>query len=217
MRRRYLTDNERDDFAVKFLALHGLYGENFESLREIINWGWDSYHAIPTTLQGLPPELVCNLHYRILFSYKEAIDTYWKQILYNEMTIQEKIGQDLKEAMFAKDETKKSLLRVIIGEFNRVDKIIDDSKATAILKKMLENATDPKAPNPVEAEIIYAYLPQQLTTQKLKEVIALICEVKNYTSIKDMGKIMAELKAEYSGQYDGKVANELIKNYFNSN
>lgn len=46
--------------------------------------------------------------------------------------------------MFQKNESVKSLLRVIIGEFNRVGKEISDSEATQILKKMVKNAQDMK-------------------------------------------------------------------------
>lgn len=130
------------------------------------------------------------------------------------MSIQQKITQDLKQAMLAKDEAKKSLLRVVIGEFNRVGKEVDDAKATAILKKMLENATDPANANPVEAEIIYSYLPSMLSEDQLKMLIAQIGDDEGVHSIKEMGKIMAVLKAEYGGRYDGKLASELIKARF---
>jgi len=126
------------------------------------------------------------------------------------ITIQEKIGMDLKLAMIEKDDAKKSLLRVVIGEFNRHGKIVDDAKATNILKGMLENATQQN--NAVEIEIINDYLPKQLTTDQLSAVICSLIEDKGYSSVKDMGKIMADLKAEFPGRYDGKVASEYIKN-----
>lgn len=128
------------------------------------------------------------------------------------MTIQEKINANLKAAMLQKNEVEKSILRVIIGEFNRVDKIVDDVKATGILKKMLENAKQtPTSTSTLESQIIEAYLPKQLDKDQLMGIISQLIEDMKYTSIKDMGKIMADLKREFAGQYDGKLANELIK------
>lgn len=131
------------------------------------------------------------------------------------MTIQEKINTDLKQAMLSKDEAKKSLLRVLIGEFNRVDKIVDDSKAIAIIKKMVENASIVGTPAAlIEKALLESYLPKQLTSDQLLILISQLIEDKGYTSSKDMGKIMGDLKNEYAGQYDGKLASELIKQRF---
>jgi uncharacterized protein YqeY len=125
------------------------------------------------------------------------------------MTIQEKVNADLKTAMLQKDEAKKSLLRVVIGEFNRVDKVVDDAKATSILKKMLENAKEQN--NAAEIAIINEYLPKELSKEELSAAIEAIINVNNYTTMKDMGKVMTALKDQYAGQYDGKLASELIK------
>lgn len=126
------------------------------------------------------------------------------------MTIQEKINADLRQAMLQKDETTKSLLRVVIGEFNRVDKVLSDEKATSILKKMVENAKE--VGNENEVAILQNYLPKQLSKDQLMGVISSIIEDYGYTSMKDMGKIMASLKETHAGQYDGKLASEIIKN-----
>lgn len=131
------------------------------------------------------------------------------------MKIQEKIIQDLKQAMISKNEEKKSLLRVIIGEFNRQGKLVEDAKATNILKSMLENATQQN--NQTEVNILNEYLPKQLTNYQLQILVTQLIKDKKYSSIKDMGKIMADLKTKYPGQYDGKVANDCIKLAFNQN
>jgi hypothetical protein len=124
-------------------------------------------------------------------------------------TIQEMINADLKLAMLQKNEAVKSLLRVVIGEFNRVDKIVSNDKATAILKKMVENAK--LVGNMDEVFILEAYLPNQLSTQELELIIQSIIADNGFSSLKDMGKTMNILKEKYSGQYDGKVASDTIK------
>ncbi|NJO62626.1 MAG: GatB/YqeY domain-containing protein [Richelia sp. RM2_1_2] len=63
----------------------------------------------------------------------------------------------------------------------------------------------------MEENILSVYLPKQLSTDELSATISQLIEDKKYGSIKDMGKLMSDLKAEFSGRYDGKVASELIK------
>lgn len=132
------------------------------------------------------------------------------------MTLQEQINKDLKEAMLSKDEAKKSLLRVVIGELSRgKNKVFTDEIVIAQIKKMIENTKlVPTNTSALEATILETYLPKQLTEDQLKMLIAQLVEDKNYTSIKDMGKIMNDLKNEFGGQYDGKIASTLIKNHF---
>ena len=126
--------------------------------------------------------------------------------------LQAQIQEDLKEAMLKKDENVKSILRVLIGEFSRVttnaDKTVSDAEVVAQVKKMIENAKLLK--NDGEIAILEKYMPQQLTESELKIAIDAIAKQHAYT-IKDMGKIMGELKEKYSGQYDGKLASSLVK------
>ena len=125
------------------------------------------------------------------------------------MTVQEKINIDLKLAMLNKEVDKKDLLRVVIGEFNRVDKIVSDDKAIAIIKKMVENAKDQGNTN--EIPILEVYLPSQLDADELGIKINEIIDDLEATSMKDMGRVMGELKAKYSGTYDGKLASTLVR------
>jgi uncharacterized protein YqeY len=127
-------------------------------------------------------------------------------------SLQERIEQDFKDAMRQKDDVKKSLLRVVIGEFSRdkESKILSDEKAIKVIKKMMEDAQTVNRTD--EIKILKEYLPSQLTSDQLICVISQLIEDKAYTSLKDMGKIMNDLKAEFPGRYDGKVASEIIKN-----
>ncbi len=128
------------------------------------------------------------------------------------MTIQETINVHLKNAILTSNKEVKDLLRVVIGEFNRVDKVVTDEKATSIIKKMIENAK--LIGNGGEVLILETYLPKQLSEDQVKMLVAQLAEDKKYTSIKDMGKIMNDLKVEYAGRYDGKLASNYIKEFF---
>ena len=125
--------------------------------------------------------------------------------------IQEKIKSDLKQAMLAKNSEVKDLLRVVIGEFNREGKEVDDAKATSIIKKMVENAKDQE--NFREVNILEEYLPKQMDDLELKRVcMNYIMKFDTVPTMKDMGKVMSYLKDNYSGQYDGKNASSIVRN-----
>ena len=125
--------------------------------------------------------------------------------------IQEQINNDLKEAMLNKETFKRNLLRVVIGEFNRVDKIINDEKALSIIKKMIENAKNQNHDD--EVIILNKYLPQQMNKEQLEKIIKSFIILKNITTIKEIGLVMKFLKEKYSGKYDGKMASEIIKSF----
>ena len=127
------------------------------------------------------------------------------------MTLQEKIQADLKVAMLARQTEKVSLLRVMLGEFSRLNKEVSDEQVVKILKKMSENATE--LGNTDEISILGEYMPKSLSKEDLIIAIDNIIKEGNITSIKEMGKIMQELK-KLNVPYDGKVASEIIKTKF---
>jgi hypothetical protein len=129
------------------------------------------------------------------------------------MTIQQQIKNDLKQAMLTKDVEKKDILRVVIGEFNRVGKEVEDKDATRIIKKMHQNAMDQD--NLVEAMILEEYLPQMLSEPELTAAIKGFIKVYSLDSMKGMGTVMTALKESYAGMYDGKVASTIVRELLN--
>lgn len=122
------------------------------------------------------------------------------------MNIQERIKNDANKALIEKDKEKLSFLRVIIGEFNRVDKVVSDEKALNILKRLYENAK--QLNNLLEIQILDEYLPKELSDFDLQKFIEQI--VTDY-NCKSIGEVMKVLKN--SGlNYDGKKASNIIKN-----
>ena len=67
-----------------------------------------------------------------------------------------------------------------------------------------------------EIEIINKFLPEQISSKKIEEIIEKIIKDENFLSIKDMGKIMKILKDNYSGSLDmglaGKISKSKLKN-----
>ena len=62
-----------------------------------------------------------------------------------------------------------------------------------------------------EIKIIEEFLPSQLSEPEIREEVSKIIESKDKLSIKDMGKIMGELKTNFSGRMDFGKASEIVK------
>ena len=125
------------------------------------------------------------------------------------MTIQETISNDVKNAMREKNVEVRDLLRVVIGEFNRIDKTVSDEKALSIIKKMVENAKEQG--NTGEVTILEAYLPTQMDELELKIVLMNHIMNLNTPTMKDMGGVMGWLKKNHGGTYDGKLASTIVR------
>ena len=65
--------------------------------------------------------------------------------------------------------------------------------------------------NDVEIAILQAFLPKQLSESELDEAIKAIIAITNAQSIKDMGKVIGQMKAKYSGQVDMGIVSTKVK------
>ena len=144
--------------------------------------------------------------------------------------MREKITQDLKDAMKAGDRAKVDALRLINAALKDKDieargasKHLSDDDILSLLQKMIKSRQESfdiyvKAGRQEladkekgEIEVISAYLPQQLTeAETLDAVQAAIAEV-GAASIKDMGKVVAALKAKFTGRMDFSKASAAVK------
>lgn len=128
---------------------------------------------------------------------------------------------------------KAALLSTLISEASMVGKNngnreSTDGEVVAVIKKMIANVNETidilnKSNQETgqvfdlveEGNLLYTFLPKQLTTEELSNVISTLVAVNNATSIKDMGKVMKALKEQYEGQYDGSEASKIIKGQLN--
>lgn len=131
------------------------------------------------------------------------------------MTIQERIKKDMVNAMKNKEADKVSFLRFLMGEFTRGDnKVIDDDKSISILKKTLANSQQMN--NDFEVSILKEYLPTMFSDDEIKTIVETIIKDNSFTSMKDMGKVMVELKNHpKSAQIDNKIANRFVREILN--
>lgn len=141
------------------------------------------------------------------------------------MTLLDKIRADQLQARKEGNKTKADILTTLIGEAAMVGKNAGnrdttDDETTKVIVKFVKGIVETQDLtrgvnldkfNVLEAEkqILEAYLPKQLTTDELKEII-----LTNFTEKPNVGAVMAYLKANYSGLYDGKVASGLVNTLY---
>lgn len=140
--------------------------------------------------------------------------------------------EKLKETLKAKDELATSTLRLIIAAMKDRDiaarskgnwEGISEDEILSMLQSMIkqrqesikmyeqgkrQDLADREA---AEIKVIQGFLPQQLTDDEVKAAIASIIQSTGATGVKDMGKVMAEMKAKYTGQMDFSKASALVK------
>lgn len=148
------------------------------------------------------------------------------------MSIRDRLSQALKDSMRAQEAERLSTLRLINaaikdrdiaarGEGN--DAGVSDADILAILGKMVKQRQEsakvydeggrPELATKERAEItvIEEYLPRQLTEAEVTAAIDAAVTETGAASIRDMGKVMAALKARYTGQMDFAAAGPLVK------
>lgn len=126
------------------------------------------------------------------------------------MSIQGQVKRDMLISMKAKDSSKTSLLKVVMGEFDRENKEVSDERALKIIRGMYENAV--LYNNDEDADILNVYLPQIFDTKRTREVVIDIISTGEYSTMKDMGRVMKDIRnSEYSTQIDGKISSSIVK------
>lgn len=150
------------------------------------------------------------------------------------MTLEELIQQDLIAAMKEKNDLKISTLKLIKTEILNEKKKpgfdaskFDDNAIKDIMRGMckerdktaeiaIENGRTEFAEKELaEKEIISSYLPKQATEKEVEAIVkSVICEL-GVSSMKDMGKVMASVKAELGDKSDGKTISTIVKNCLN--
>ena len=153
------------------------------------------------------------------------------------MSLREKIETEYKIAVKSKDKNKISTYRLILSGIKDLDitnrsgpnkKDTDDSDISKLLKKMIKqraesidvykknNRDDLLKIEQNEVNILSAYLPKQLSEEETKKLCSDIISKLEAKSIKDMGKIMGELKKNHSESLDFSIAGKIIKQILNT-
>ncbi len=134
------------------------------------------------------------------------------------------------KAKLEKDKVKSNLLSTLVGEAVMVGKNDGNRETTkeevlALTKKflkgvnenlkLLEEAGKDMTSALHEKEILESLLPKQMSESELTGAVEQIIETLPEKSMKMMGKVMGDLKAKYNGQFDGKMASDVVKKCLN--
>jgi uncharacterized protein YqeY len=127
------------------------------------------------------------------------------------MKLIEKINKDFTEAYRTREMATKDFLGVLRTEVTKESKDPDDVTVINKIKSMIKNAEATNSLSAFELEILNSYLPVQMSDETLRHRIVNYIEVSKLEGAKDMGKVMAFLKSNFDGQYDGKRASEITR------
>ena len=143
------------------------------------------------------------------------------------MGLEERLMDEMKEAMKSNDKPRLSIIRMIRSAVkNReieVGKKLDDEGIMKVIQGMIrkgeealeqfQNAgrTDLMEKEKNEIEILKSYLPQPLSQEEILKIIDETIRETQASSLKDLGKVMKTLMAKIGGKADGKQLNQWVK------
>ena len=152
------------------------------------------------------------------------------------MSLKSKIENDYQNSLKSKNKGKISTYRLILSSIKDLDianrsgpqkKETDENDIKQLLKKMIKqrsesieiykknNREDLLKIEENEVSILLNYLPKQLSDEETKNICLEIVKKINAQSIKDMGKVMGELKKNYSDNLDFSKAGIILKEVLN--
>jgi hypothetical protein len=143
------------------------------------------------------------------------------------MTLKERITEEMKAAMRARDSERLGTIRMLQAAIKQreVDErtTLDDAQVLAVIEKMIKQRreaaqqyeaagrTDLLAKETREIEILSEYLPAQLSEPEVDALIERAIAETGATSLKDMGKVMAIVKSEGQGRCDMAAVSARLK------
>ncbi|MDC0043580.1 GatB/YqeY domain-containing protein [Candidatus Pelagibacter sp.] len=152
------------------------------------------------------------------------------------MSLKEKIETNYKNSLKSKDKMEISTYRLILSSIKDLDilnrsgpskKETDDEDIKKLLKKMIKqriesieiytknNRKDLLEVEQKEFELLSNFLPKQLSEEETKKICKEVISRLSATSIKDMGKVMGELKKQYPDNLDLGKAGAILKELLN--
>ncbi len=143
--------------------------------------------------------------------------------------LKEQLLEDMKIAMKEKDTIRKDaiqMVRAAVLQFEKDNKTeLEDDGVIEIIAKEVKRYRDVLpdyeksgrddliAEINQKIEILMPYLPKQLTEQEIKDIVQQVINETSATSMRDMGKVMAVIMPKVKGKCDGRVVNQIIKEY----
>ena len=144
------------------------------------------------------------------------------------MRLESRITNDLKEAMKAKDQAALRTIRaikaaILLQKTDGSGKELTEEMEIKMIQKLAkqrqdsldiytkQNREDLAVIEREELEILKRYLPEQLSEDKIKEVVDKVIAATGAEGMKDMGKVMGMVSKELAGKADGKTISGIVR------
>lgn len=143
------------------------------------------------------------------------------------MSVEEQFAADLKDAMRARDERRRSVLRMTLASLRNAEIAaghgLDDAEAMGVLAKeakrrreSIEEFRKAGRDDLVEKEtaelaLLSPYLPQQLSREEIQTAARQIVQETGASGLKDIGKVMPVLMQQFQGRADGREVSEVVR------
>jgi uncharacterized protein YqeY len=147
------------------------------------------------------------------------------------MSLKERLQEDWKQALKAKDKFRAdtiSMAKAAVLQVEKTDGVkLDDEQIIEVLAREVKqrreailefekgNRQDLVDKNNAEIEILFEYLPQQLTEEEILVMIQEAAVEVGANSIKDMGRVMQVLAPRITGRADGKLVSQMVREHLN--
>jgi len=143
------------------------------------------------------------------------------------MTLKERIKNDIKEAMRAKDTARRDTLRNLNAAIKQIEvderRDLSDADVEAIMMKYLKQREDALsqfkeagrddlvAKEEAEIELVRSYLPEPMNDDELEETLKEIIQELKAETMKEMGKVMGKAKELIGSRADGGRISKMVK------
>ncbi len=143
------------------------------------------------------------------------------------MSLVTRIEQELKEARLARDEPRRDALSLLLSALRSAEKelqrALSDDEALQVLqrerKRRVEAAEafraggreEQAAGEEYELEVLEAFMPEPLSEADLEEIIDDVIAEVGATSLRDLGRVMADVMKQVSGRADGSTVSQLVR------
>jgi uncharacterized protein YqeY len=143
------------------------------------------------------------------------------------MTLKAQISEDMKTAMKAGDKERLKVVRLILAAIKQIEidqrTDLDDAAVLSVLDKMVKQRRDSVSQfqdggrqdladiELAEIVVLETYLPEQLAESELDEIIEQAIQDSGAESIRDMGKVMGQVKAKAAGRADMGAVGAKVK------
>ncbi|MDH3620014.1 MAG: GatB/YqeY domain-containing protein [Gammaproteobacteria bacterium] len=148
------------------------------------------------------------------------------------MSLKNQITEDMKSAMKAGEKDRLKVVRLILAAIKQVEVDqrveLDDAAVLAVLNKMVKqrrdsveqfekgNREDLAAIERAEIVVLKNYLPEQLSAEDLAALVDEVIAATGAESIRDMGKVMGQIKAKAAGRADMGAVSATVKERLNA-